>query len=81
MNIAEIIFIAKIKRRKKIYEIILGNLSVSDCLFGLWKVKVCSIFLHKSWKSGDDLLKTVYIAYAFFILASIFHLVFVAVVE
>ena len=35
LNIAEIIFIAKIKRRKKIYEIILANLSVSDCLLGI----------------------------------------------
>ena len=79
LNIAEIIFITKIKRRKKIYEIILANLSISDCLFGISKVIICSIFLHKSWKPGDDLLKTVYIANVFFILASIFHLVFIAV--
>ena len=35
LNIVEIIFIAKIKRRKRIYEIILASLSVSDCLFSL----------------------------------------------
>ena len=79
LNIAAIIFITKIKRRKKIYEIILANLSISDCLFGISKVIICSIFLHKSWKPGDDLLKTVYIGNVFFILASIFHLVFTAV--
>lgn len=79
LNIAEIIFITKIKRRKKIYEIIIASLSVSDCLFGLSNAIICSIFLSKSWKQEDDLLETVYFAYVFFVFASIFHLVFIAV--
>lgn len=38
LNIAEIIFIARIKRRMRIYEIILLSLSVSDCLLGFQKL-------------------------------------------
>ena len=79
LNIAEIIFIARIKRRMRIYEIILLSLSVSDCLLGLSKAVIGSIFLSNSYKPEDDLLETALIAYMFFILASILHLIFIAV--
>ena len=79
LNIAEIIFIVRIKGRMRIYEIILLSLSVSDCLLGLSKAVIGSIFLSDSWKPKDDLLETALIAYMFFILASILHLIFIAV--
>ena len=79
LNIFEIILIIKIKRRKRIFEIILASLSVSDCLFSLLNAIIVSIFLFKQWQSELNLLKIMYIAYTFFILASVFHLQFIAV--
>ena len=79
LNIVEIIFIAKIKRRKRIYEIILASLSVSDCLFSLSNAIFSSILLSKVCKSEEDLMEVTYIAYLFFVLASVFHLIFIAV--
>ena len=79
LNIVEIIFIAKIKRRKRIYEIILASLSVSDCLFSLSNVIFSSILLSKLCKSEEDLVEVTYVAYLFFVLASVFHLIFIAV--
>ena len=79
LNIAEIIFIARIKRKNRIYGIILLSLSVSDCLPGLSKAVIGSIFLSNSWEPEDDLFETAFIAYMFFILASILHLIFIAV--
>ena len=79
LNLAEIIFIAKIKRRKRIYEIIIASLSVSDCLSSLSIAIISLISLSKLWKSAENLLLTTYIAPFFFILASIFHLILIAV--
>ena len=79
LNIVEIISIAKIKRRKRIYEIILASLSVSDCLFSLLNAIIASIFLSMQWQSQQDLLKIMCIAFSFFIIASVFHLLFIAV--
>ena len=79
LNIVEIISIAKIKRRKRIYEIILASLSVSDCLFSLLNAMIASIFLSMQWQSQQDLLKIMCIAFSFFIIASVFHLLFIAV--
>ena len=78
LNIVEITMIAKIRRKKKIYEIILISLSISDCMFGLSNVVVSSIYISNS-KKYDELLETAYICYAFFVLTSIFHLIFIAV--
>ena len=78
LNIIEIIMITKIKRKKRIYEIILASLSTSDCMFGLSNVIVSSVYLSNSHKY-DTLLETAYVSYAFFILTSIFHLIFIAV--
>ena len=78
LNIIEIIMITKIKRKKRIYEIILASLSISDCMFGLSNVIVSSTYLSNSCKY-DSLLDAAYISYAFFVLTSIFHLIFIAV--
>ena len=78
LNVVEISLIIKIKRKKKIYEIILVSLSVSDCMFGLSNVIVSSIYLSNSCKY-DGLIETAYVSYAFFVLTSIFHLIFIAV--
>ena len=79
LNIVEIIFIAKIKRRKRIYEIILASLSVSDCLFSLSSATFSSIRLYMSWKSEEKFWEATYIAPLFFVLVSVFHLIFIAV--
>ena len=78
LNIVEIIMITKIRRKKRIYEIILASLSISDCMFGLSNVIVSSIYLSNSCKY-DNLLDAAYVSYAFFVLTSIFHLIFIAV--
>ena len=78
LNIVEITMIAKIRRKKRIYEIILMSLSISDCMFGLSNVIVSSIDISNS-KKYDELLETVYTCYTFFVLTSIFHLIFIAV--
>lgn len=76
LNLVEIIMIAKLKK-KKIYEIILLSLSVSDCLFGLSNVIVSSIFLSNSCRF-EDFLESPYVLYLIFVLSSIFHLTFIA---
>ena len=68
LNIVEIIFIAKIKRRKRIYEIILACLSVSDCLYSLSIATMSSISLYTSRKSEEKLRE-----------ATRIHLIFIAV--
>ena len=78
LNIVEIAMIGKIRRKKRIYEIILLSLSVSDCMFGLSNVVVSSIYLSNT-NSYGELLETAYTSYAFFILTSIFHLIYIAV--
>ena len=78
LNIVEIAMIGKIRRKKRIYEIILLSLSVSDCMFGLSNVVVSSIYLSNT-NSYGEMLETAYISYAFFILTSIFHLIYIAV--
>ena len=78
LNIVEIAMIGKIRLKKRIYEIILSSLSVSDCMFGLSNVVVSSIYLSNT-NSYGELLETAYISYAFFILTSIFHLIYIAV--
>ena len=55
LNIVEITMIAKIRRKKRIFEIILMSLSISDCMFGLSNVIVSSIYISNS-KKYDELL-------------------------
>ena len=77
LNIVEIIMITKIRRKKRIYEIILVSLSISDCMFGLSNIMVSSIYLSNSCKY-DELIEIAYISYACFVLSSIFHLIYIA---
>ena len=77
LNIVEIVMIARIKRKKRIYELILLSLSVSDCMFGLSNVIVSSIVL--SQHCGNNLFGRAYAFHVFFVLTSIFHLIFIAV--
>lgn len=76
LNAIEIIMITKIKRKKRIYEIILMSLSVSDCLFGVSNIAVSSVYLSRS-ERYKDLLEAVYTTYGFFVLTSVFHLMFI----
>lgn len=76
LNAIEIIMITKIKRKKRIYEIILMSLSVSDCLFGVSNIVVSLVFLSHSEKYRD-LLEAVYTIHGFFVLTSVFHLMFI----
>ena len=78
LNIAEITMIVNIRRKKRIYEIILMSLSVSDCMYGFSNVIVCSIYISNSNKY-DELLDSAYLIHAFFVLTSMFHLIFIAV--
>ena len=77
LNLAEIILILNMKRRKKFYEIFLLSLSVSDFMFGLSNGFV--FILHAAWKCiSQDVLERAYTAYVFFVMTSIFHLLFIA---
>ena len=77
LNIVEIVMIARIKRKKRMYEFILMSLSVSDCMFGLSTVMVSSIVL--SQNCWNNLFGRAYVFYFFFVMTSIFHLIFIAV--
>ena len=75
LNFAEIILILKMKRRK-FYEIFLLSLSVSDFMFGLSNGFV--FILHAVWKCrSQDVMEGAYAAYVFFVMTSIFHLLFI----
>lgn len=76
LNIVEIVMIAKLKRKKKIYELVLLSLSVSDCMFCLINVIVSSIFLHQACQ--EYLLEAAYVLYVFFIMTSTLHLILIA---
>ena len=78
LNIAEIVIITKIKRKKKVYEILLLSLSVSDCMFGLSNSFIAVFYIANACKL-DNLLETAYTSYMFFVLTSIFHLLFTTV--
>ena len=77
LNIIEIIIIAKIKREKK-NEIILLSLSVSDCMFALSNVFVSMPYIVSICRF-QDVIETAYTLYVFFVLTSIFHLLFITV--
>ena len=76
LNTVEIAMIAKLKRKKKIYELVLLSLSVSDSMFCLTNVIVSSFFLHQT--CSDYLLETAYVLYVFFIMTSTLHLILIA---
>ena len=76
LNLVEIIMIAKLGNKKKIYEDILLSLSLSDCMFGLSNVLINIVVLVNECDS-EALLETTYTLYIFSILSSIFHLMFI----
>ena len=78
LNLVEIIMIVKIKRKKKLYEILLLSLSVSDFMFGISNIFV-NIFFLAGACTNEHLLETGFTLYVFFILTSIFHLSFITV--
>lgn len=72
INNAEIVMIAKIKLKKRIYKIVLMSLTVSGCMFVLLNVLVSSIFLSQNCKLS--LLGKAHAFYVFFVMASVFRL-------
>ena len=78
LNVIEIVLIVRIKRKKrKLFEIILLSLSVADLLFGLSNGAICVVFLG-NWR-GETVFDITYTTFFFFVLTSIFHLVFIAI--
>ena len=76
LNLLEIIMIVKIRRKKKIYEVLLLSLSISDLMFGISNVVIPVTYLmHGSMFQG--LIDGAYTSYLFFVLTSIFHLLFI----
>lgn len=72
INNAEIVMIAKIKLKKRIYKIVLMSSTVSGCMFVLLNVLVSSIFLSQNCKLS--LLGKAHAFYVFFVMASVFRL-------
>ena len=76
-NLIGIFRLAKLKK-KKIYEIKLLSLSVSDSMFGLSNVIVSSIIVSNLCRF-EELSESSYVLYLVFVLQSIFHLIFIAI--
>ena len=76
LNIIEIILILRLKR-KKIFEIVLISLSVADLLFGLSNASICVVFFAR-WRD-ESVFDATFTSYFFFVLTSIFHLIFIAI--
>ena len=78
LNLVEIVMIGSFKRKKKIYDIILLSLSVSDCTFGLSNVFLNIAALSKKCES-EALSEATHTFYVFSILSSILHLIFITI--
>ena len=78
LNLVEIVMIGNFKRKKKIYDIILLSLSVSDCTFGLSNVFLNIAALSKKCES-EALSEATHTFYVFSILSSILHLIFITI--
>lgn len=76
LNLVEIVMIGNFKRKKKIYDIILLSLSVSDCTFGLSNVFLNIAALSEKCES-EALSEATHTFYVFSILSSISHLIFI----
>ena len=77
LNIAEIVIILKIKRRKKVYEVLLLSLSVSDCMLSLSNGFLYVLYGTNACKY-EVLLETAFTSYIFPMLSSIFHISLIA---
>ena len=77
LNLVEITILIKVKRKKKVYEVVLLSLSISDFMFGLSKGFV--FMLNALWNCRfQEILEGVYTLYVFFVMTSILHLLFIA---
>ena len=70
--------IAKIKRKMKLYEILLFSLSESDFMFGISNIFINTFFLARVC-NNQHLVTTAFTIYLFFVLTSMFHLSFITV--
>ena len=77
LNLAEIIILLKMKRQKKVYEIVLLGLSISDFMFGLSNGIV--FMVNALWKCRfKETVEGVYTLYVFFVMTSILHSLLIA---
>ena len=76
LNLVEITMIVKIKRKKKLCEILLLSLSVSDFMFGISNVFVDIFFLAGAC-GNKHFVEAAFTTCLFFVLTSIFHLFFI----
>lgn len=74
LNLVEIVMTGNFKRKKKIYDIILLILSVSDCTFGLSNVFLNIAAVSEKCES-EALSKATHTFYVFSLLLSILHLI------
>ena len=77
LNIAEIVIILKIKRKKKVYEVLLLSLSVSDCMLSFSNGFLYVLYGTNACKY-EVLLETAFTLYIFSVLSSIFHISLIA---
>ena len=77
LNIIEIIIICRLKRKKKIYEILLLSLSISDLLFGLSNGIISILYLSNI--KTNEALEISYTLYFYFIVTSVLHLIWISV--
>ena len=77
LNLVEIIIILKIKRKKKVYEILLLSLSASDFMLCLSNGFLYVIYAVNAYRY-EVLLETVFTLYIFSVLSSVFHILFIA---
>ena len=73
LNLIEIIMIVKIRRKKKIYEVLLLILPISDLMFGISNVVISIAYLMHGFMF-QGLVDGAYTSHLFFVLTSIFHL-------
>ena len=76
LNLVEIIIILKIKRKKKVYEILLLSLSASDFMLCLSNGFLYAIHAVNAYRY-EVLLETVFTLYIFSVLSSVFHILFI----
>lgn len=76
LNTIEIILLCRIKRKKKIHEICILSLSITDLFFGLSNSSVSMVFVTKNAQS-EIILDVSYSIYFCFVVNSILHLVLI----
>ena len=77
LNLAEMIIILKIKRKRKVYEILFLSLSASDCMLGLSNGFLFVLYAVNACRYVA-LLETAFTLFIFSVLSSVFHILFIA---